>query len=140
MLWLGRDRSCPVQLHESTRRQQTTEKSVHIASGHYVSMGVVSPACSVLLMNVLTAKTELIVVHILFGILHRFLNFLLVHFFAKFYFPDLVSCAGVNFGLMEAVRAFLSCINKYGKTFIELHLIWEILLSTMSFRVCFRCL
>lgn len=58
---------------------------------------------------------------------------------AKSYISVLASYAGVNFRLVEAVRAFLSSINKYRKTFTELHLIWEILLSAMSFHVCFRC-
>lgn len=51
------------------------------------------------MMNVLPAETELIVAHILFGTLHRFLNSSLVNFFFLFH------CAPDNFGLTEAVRA-----------------------------------
>lgn len=52
------------------------------------------------MMNVLPTETELIVAHILFGTLHRFLNSSLVNFF---FF--LFHCALDNFGLTGAVRA-----------------------------------
>lgn len=41
-------------------------------------------------------------------------------FLAKSSILGRASDAGVNFGLVEMVRAFFSCINKYGETFIAI--------------------